>query len=43
VAVLLRAESKFHRLKGHRGMPTLLRALEAIVGGEPTGSERQVA
>jgi transposase-like protein len=43
VAGLLRAESKFRRLKGHRGMPTLLKALEAIVRGEPTGSERDVA
>ena len=43
VAGLLRAESKFRRLKGHREMPTLLRALEAIVRGEPTGRERHVA
>ena len=43
VAGLLRAESKFRRLKGHRGMPTLLKALEAIVRGEPTGTERVVA
>jgi putative transposase len=43
VAGLLRAESKFRRLKGHRGMPTLLKALDRIVQGEPTGTERDVA
>jgi putative transposase len=43
VAGLLRAESKFRRLKGHRSMPTLLKALEGIVRGEPTGTEREVA
>ena len=43
VAGLLRAESKFRRLKGHCAMPTLLKALEAIVRGEPTGTEREVA
>jgi putative transposase len=42
-AGLLRAESKFRRLKGHRGMPTLLKALEGIVQGEPTGTKRDVA
>jgi hypothetical protein len=40
---LLRAESKFRRLKGHRGMPTLLKALERIVRKEPPGTERDVA
>jgi putative transposase len=43
VAGLLRAESKFRRLKGHRGMPTLLKALERIVRGEPNGTKRDVA
>lgn len=43
VAGLLRAESKFRRLKGHRGMPALLKALERIVRGEPTGTKRDVA
>jgi transposase-like protein len=43
VAGLLRAERKFRRLKGHRAMPTLLKALEGIVGGEPAGTEREVA
>jgi putative transposase len=43
VAGLLRAESKFRRLKGHRGMPTLLKALERTVRGQPTGTERGVA
>jgi hypothetical protein len=43
VADLLRAETKFRRLKGHRAMPTLLKALEGIARGEPTGTECQVA
>ena len=43
VAGLLRAESKFRRVKGHRVMPALLKALEEIVRGEPTGTEREVA
>jgi hypothetical protein len=28
VAGLLRAESQFHRIKGHRALPTLFKALE---------------
>jgi transposase-like protein len=43
VAGLLRAEGKFRRVKGHRAMPTLLKALEALVRGQPSGSEREVA
>jgi hypothetical protein len=43
VAGLLRAESTFRRLKGHRGMPTLLKALETMVGGESSGNKREVA
>ena len=43
VAGLLRGESKFRRLKGHRAMPTLLKALEVTVRGGPTGTEREVA
>jgi hypothetical protein len=43
VAGLLRAESKFHWLKGHRAMPTLLKALEGIVRAGTTGTEREVA
>jgi hypothetical protein len=42
-AGLLRAESEFRRLKGHRVMPALLKALEEIVRGKPTGTEREVA
>jgi hypothetical protein len=42
-AGLLRAESKFRRLKGHRSMPTLLKALEDAVRGEATGTERAIA
>jgi hypothetical protein len=33
VAGLLRAEAKFRRVKGHRAMPALLKALEAVVRG----------
>ena len=43
VAGLLRAECKFRRVKGHRAMPTLLKALEVTVRGGPTGTEREVA
>jgi putative transposase len=43
VAGLLRAESKFHRVKGHRAMPFLLKALEVLARGQPPGSERDVA
>jgi hypothetical protein len=32
VAGLLRAESKFRRVKGHRAMPAILKALETVVG-----------
>ncbi len=42
VAGLLRAKSKFRRLKGHRAMPTLLKALAVTVQGGPTGTECQV-
>jgi transposase-like protein len=43
VARLLRAEEKFRRVKGHQVMPALLKALEALVGGHPSGAEREVA
>jgi len=43
VAGLLRAESKFRRIKGHRAMPLLIKALEAITRGQPPGTERDVA
>jgi transposase-like protein len=43
VAGLLRAESKFRRLKGHYGMPTLLKALEVLIRGQPPGIGRDVA
>jgi transposase-like protein len=43
VAGLLRAESKFRRLKGHRGMSTLLKALEVFVRGQPPGNACDVA
>lgn len=43
VAGLLRAESEFRRIKGHRGMPVLIKALEVETRGQPPGSERDVA
>ena len=43
VAGLLRAESKFRRVKGHRAMTALLKALAGWVRGGPTGTGRGVA
>ena len=43
VAGLLRAESKFRRVKGHRHMPALLKALESLVGERGAGNGREVA
>jgi hypothetical protein len=43
VAGLLRAESKFRRVKGHRAMTALLKALEGSARTEPTGTGRGVA
>jgi len=43
VAGLLRAESKFRRIKGHRSLPLLIKALEVMTRGQPPGSERDVA
>jgi putative transposase len=43
VAGLLRAESKFRRVKGHRHMPALLKALESLVRGREPGNGRDVA
>jgi hypothetical protein len=43
VAGLLRAESKFRRVKGHRDMPTLMRALEESTRARPSGIEHGVA
>jgi hypothetical protein len=43
VAGLLRAESKFRRVKGHRAMPALMKALEASARAGPTGTGRGVA
>ena len=43
VAGLLRAEAKFRRVKGHRALAALLKALEAVVRGdrvEPGGPLR---
>jgi putative transposase len=42
-AGLLRAESKFRRVKGRRAMPTLLKALESLVREQLPGSKRRVA
>jgi putative transposase len=43
VAGLLRAESKFHRVKGYRHMPELLRALERLVFGMGLDENRKIA
>lgn len=42
-AGLLRAESKFRRVKGHRYMPQLLEALDRLVLGKGLDEKRQVA
>ena len=43
VAGLLCAESKFRRIKGHRALPLLMKALEIMRRGQPPGSECDVA
>jgi putative transposase len=43
VAGLLRAESKFKRVKGYRSIPTLLKALESCVQKPGAGNDRDVA
>lgn len=43
VAGLLRAEEKFRRVKGHRAMSALLKALDALVREQLPGTERDVA
>ena len=40
VAGLLRAESKFRRVKGHRALPTLIKALEESTRARRSGIER---
>lgn len=42
-AGLLRAESKFRRVKGHRQMPHLLQALDRIVLGKELDEQRRIA
>jgi transposase-like protein len=43
VAGLLRAEEKLRRVKGHRAMSALLKALDASVREQQPGTERDVA
>ena len=43
IAGLMRAESKFHRVKGHRHMPQLLKALDRLVQGKGLDDKRKVA
>ena len=43
VAGLLRAESKFKRVKGYRAIPTLLKALESFAQRQGAGNDREVA
>jgi transposase-like protein len=42
VAGLLRAECKFRSVKGHRGMGALLKVLERLIRGEPSGEARDL-
>jgi len=42
-AGLLRAESKFRRVKGYRHMPQLLRALDRLVLGKGLDQNRKIA
>jgi transposase-like protein len=43
VAGLLRAENKFHRVKGYRHMSHLLKALDRIVLGKGLDDNRKIA
>jgi hypothetical protein len=43
VAGLLRAKSKFRRVKGHRAMSTLVMSLEALVREREAGNGRELA
>jgi hypothetical protein len=43
VSGLLRAESKFRRVKGHRALPTLIKALAESTRVRRSGMERGVA
>ena len=43
VAGLLRAEARFRRVKGHRAMPALIKALEGSASVKPAGIGRDVA
>jgi putative transposase len=43
VAGLLRAEGKFHRVKGYRHMPRLLKALDRLVLGTGLDENRKIA
>ena len=43
VAGLLRAERQFRRLKGHRALPTLIKALEGSTRARRSGIEHAVA
>jgi len=43
VAALMRAESKFRRVKGYRHMPQLLKALDRLVLGKEIDEQRKIA
>jgi len=43
IAGLMRAESKFRRVKGYRHMPQLLRALDRLVLGKGLDQDRKIA
>src|ERR1700722_13738278 len=43
VAEVILPDGKFRSVKGHRGMPTLLKALESLVWKSKAGNGREVA
>ena len=43
IAGLMRAESKFRRVKGHRHMAQLLKALDRLVLGKGLDEKRKIA
>ncbi len=43
IAGLMRTESKFHRVKGYRQMPQLLKALDRLILGKGLDDKRKIA
>ena len=42
-SAILEAETKFHRMKGYRELPKLIRALEARIGTRNSSADRSIA